>query len=866
MIKKARGSAQQLGKPRAIRRASVGGKWSAEEDASLRAIVEQHGAKNWKRVSALLGPTRTDVQCLHRWNKVLRPGLHKGAWSEAEDDIVREMVSQNVGAVKWSTIAARLPGRIGKQCRERWFNHLDPTIKRGDWDPDEDRILYEAQRNFGNRWCEISKILPGRTENAVKNRWNSSTMRKWLKTNDLIPGNGQPIVDLSLQGGLEQAINSFKTALESAGVKGADNLAELIAPDPADEDEYSGRGSSSRKGASSKKSRGGGAGASAGASAAGTRSSSRPTHSRSGRRYGDDSAMADMLGSLKSSPTGLSYSSSRGRKRGRGRGRRGYDYDDDDDDEEDEIDDDDEDENHHNDDDGQYGDRADKEIDDDSLTSQALRRLFTSLQFAQEDLEGQIAVDADVIPLTFLSHFAKFNAQGQTILMRQLIEKFERTNTTPRNALLPTPGSRFDAFSLPDTLPLDADATSLGIGIPLLAGMESPRFSAFSTDAQDWESVGLDEGGMLPFLWGLGQADTPSGVGPLSTRSTRSLSVRSSTAANAAAAAAASAATAAAAAAAGATVTIGEGGTPPADIAILVAYHMAARTKCVGQIMRMLVGDSALDNRPASTTNASMGPPVGTLSRRNSVNKDSATNPAFPSPRAAAAKPQSLAPSAFSSSSSSAAAGTKSEADDNKPSVMSKLPAHLRPPLIVTDRKRAESSTERLVEMLETLKSETPSPLVQAISGLGAAQLAAFSPKSKMQSGALAAVAAAAAMAASAGGANVGAPAADAAGSTRQTRSRGRGGRGNKKDAKLDAATSALKKLYAILQHRKVDLSDGDAEVLPLTLLPYFAKLNRKAQRCGLLPQCFALAHGHNLTLPSFLPSPPLPSTTRAEI
>ena len=46
-------------------------------------------------------------------------------------------------------IAAQLPGRIGKQCRERWFNHLDPDIKKGDWTPDEDAVLFETQRVRG---------------------------------------------------------------------------------------------------------------------------------------------------------------------------------------------------------------------------------------------------------------------------------------------------------------------------------------------------------------------------------------------------------------------------------------------------------------------------------------------------------------------------------------------------------------------------------------------------------------------------------------------------------------------------------------------------------------------------------------------
>ncbi|URE48795.1 hypothetical protein MUK42_14582 [Musa troglodytarum] len=102
-------------------------------DAILYRAVQSFKGKHWKKIAECF-PDRTDVQCLHRWQKVLNPELVKGPWSKEEDEIIIDMVKK-FGPKKWSAIAQALPGRIGKQCRER-------------------------------------------TDNAIKNHWNSSVKKK----------------------------------------------------------------------------------------------------------------------------------------------------------------------------------------------------------------------------------------------------------------------------------------------------------------------------------------------------------------------------------------------------------------------------------------------------------------------------------------------------------------------------------------------------------------------------------------------------------------------------------------------------------------------------------------------------------------
>ena len=103
-------------------------------------------------------------------------------WTKEEDSQLLSMVQNMRMPMKWSLVAQSMPDRTGKQCRERYVNHLNPRLKNCDWSPMEDATIFHLYNTCGSQWAKMSKMIPGRTDNGIKNRFHN--LRRQLERED----------------------------------------------------------------------------------------------------------------------------------------------------------------------------------------------------------------------------------------------------------------------------------------------------------------------------------------------------------------------------------------------------------------------------------------------------------------------------------------------------------------------------------------------------------------------------------------------------------------------------------------------------------------------------------------------------------
>ncbi|KAJ4816581.1 hypothetical protein LUZ62_029147 [Rhynchospora pubera] len=111
-------------------------------------------------------------------SRLSKEGHNRGAWSPEEDENLKAYIKAH-GVGKWSTIAKKAGlKRCGKSCRLRWLNYLRPGIKRGNITIDEEDLIIRLHHLLGNKWSLIAGRLPGRTDNEIKNYWNTVLQKK----------------------------------------------------------------------------------------------------------------------------------------------------------------------------------------------------------------------------------------------------------------------------------------------------------------------------------------------------------------------------------------------------------------------------------------------------------------------------------------------------------------------------------------------------------------------------------------------------------------------------------------------------------------------------------------------------------------
>jgi hypothetical protein len=159
--------------------------WSKDDDAKLTEVMKKYkNPRDWTPIAKEHGRGKSSKECHERWIRYLKPGVRKGQWQDHEDAIVVEAVSTSTEQpfTRWSDLAQRLPGRVGKQIRDRWVNHLNPNINHLPFSREDDLLLWDGHKQLGKRWVEISTKFfnNSRSENHIKNRWYSASFKKFI--------------------------------------------------------------------------------------------------------------------------------------------------------------------------------------------------------------------------------------------------------------------------------------------------------------------------------------------------------------------------------------------------------------------------------------------------------------------------------------------------------------------------------------------------------------------------------------------------------------------------------------------------------------------------------------------------------------
>ncbi|SAM01484.1 hypothetical protein [Absidia glauca] len=158
-------------------------RWSQKEDELLIEAVKKYGSHRWSLIAQTI-PGRTPAQCSTRWHGALNSKVHKGRWSTEEDEVLLEAVRRylnddphtssttTTNIMPWNHIAEHIPNRTGIQCQSRWTEALDPAVRKGRWNKEEDELLRQAVLQLGCCWIRVAGCIPSRTQRQCRTRWN----------------------------------------------------------------------------------------------------------------------------------------------------------------------------------------------------------------------------------------------------------------------------------------------------------------------------------------------------------------------------------------------------------------------------------------------------------------------------------------------------------------------------------------------------------------------------------------------------------------------------------------------------------------------------------------------------------------------